>query len=124
MSSRRSARPAPPPARTEIKATDLGTVLARATACEAQVAERAERLNTILETIADGVAVYDAQGRPVQINRAYRELIALERGPTEVEAMTTFDRARLLDMRDAATGAPLSFAQTPAGRALRGEVVC
>jgi PAS domain S-box-containing protein len=99
-------------------------VLARAQASEAQATERAERLNTILETMADGVAVYDTEGRPVQlVNRAYRELFAVERGPAEYEDLTTSERQALLDVRHAATGATLPFAQTPVGRALRGEVV-
>src|SRR5258706_10608576 len=37
--------------------------------------------------------------------------------------MPPFERARLLHRRDAVTGRPLPFAATPAGRALRGEVV-
>jgi signal transduction histidine kinase len=98
--------------------------LARAQASEAQASERAERLYTILETMADGVAVYDTEGRPIQlVNRAYRELFALERGPAGYESLTTFDRARLVQVRDAITGAPLPFAANPVGRALRGEVV-
>jgi PAS domain S-box-containing protein len=98
--------------------------LARAEASEAQVTERAERLHTILETMSDGVAVYDADGRPVQlVNQAYRVLFALERGPAGYDALPTFERARLLHVRDAATGAPLAFAGTPVGRALQGEMV-
>src|SRR5260221_9643142 len=98
--------------------------LARAQASEVQATERAERLITILETMADGVAVYDAEGRPVQlVNRAYRELYALDRAPAGYETLPTFERARLLHLRDASTGAPLPFAETPAGRALRGETV-
>ncbi|HEV2462026.1 MAG TPA: PAS domain S-box protein, partial [Ktedonobacterales bacterium] len=98
--------------------------LARAQASEAQATERAERLNTILETMADGVAVYDATGHPVQmVNRAYRELFALERGPAEYEALTTFERARLVQVGDALSGAPLPSEENPVGRALRGEVV-
>src|SRR5260221_147811 len=98
--------------------------LARAQASEAQATERAEQLRTILETMADGVAVYDADGRPVQlVNRAYRELYALERAPAGYETLPTFERARLLHLRDATTGRPLPFAETTAGRALRGETV-
>jgi signal transduction histidine kinase/putative methionine-R-sulfoxide reductase with GAF domain len=98
--------------------------LTRAVVSEAQAAERAERLNTILETIADGVAVYDVEGRPLQLaNRAYRDLYALEQAPAGFEALTTFDRARLIQMRDAATGELLPSEKTPVGRALRGEVV-
>jgi PAS domain S-box-containing protein len=96
--------------------------LARAQASEAQASERAERLNTIVETMADGVAVYDADGRSIQSNRAYRGLFATERAPAGFETMTAGERARLLDMRDA-TGAPLAPERTPAGRALQGEVV-
>jgi signal transduction histidine kinase len=98
--------------------------LARAQASEAQATERAERLHTILETMADGVAVYDTEGRPLQlVNHAYRELYALERGPAVYESLPSYERARLLQVRDPATGAPLPFEDTPAGRALRGEVV-
>jgi signal transduction histidine kinase len=95
-----------------------------AQASEAHAAERAERLHTILETMADGVAVYDAEGRPMQVvNRAYRELFALERGPAGYELLTTVDRARLVQVRDYITGSPLPFEDTPVGRAMRGEVV-
>jgi len=95
--------------------------LARAQATEAQATERAERLNTILETMAEGVVVYDAAGRPLQMNRAYRELYAAERAPVGYESLPASERMRLLAMRDASTGAPLPFAGTPTGRALRGE---
>jgi len=98
------------------------TALAQATASEARAAERATRLNTILDTITDGVVVYDAEGRPVQLtNRAYRELYAVARAP-EYESLRSRDRARLLHLRDAA-GAQLPFERTPVARALRGEVV-
>ncbi|HZC77010.1 MAG TPA: PAS domain S-box protein, partial [Ktedonobacterales bacterium] len=98
--------------------------LARAQASEAQATERAERLHTILETMADGVAVYDTEGRAVQpANRAYRELLALERAPAGYEALPVYDRIRLLEVHDAATGAPLPFEGLPSGRALREEVV-
>jgi signal transduction histidine kinase len=96
--------------------------LSRALVSETQATERAAQLHTILETIADGVAVYDAAGRPLQTNRAYRELFALGRGPAEFEALPPLERAALLQLRDAA-GAPLPLGRNPASRALRGEVV-
>jgi signal transduction histidine kinase len=96
--------------------------LSRALLSEAQATDRAEQLHTILETIADGVAVYDAAGRPVQTNRAYRELFALERGPAGFTSLPSLDRAKLLRVRDLA-GAPLPLTRNPASRALRGEVV-
>jgi signal transduction histidine kinase len=98
------------------------TALARALVSETQATDRAEQLSTVLETIADGVAVYDIQGRPIQTNRAYRELFALERGPAQFESLPSFDRASLLHLRDAA-GVPLALERNPATRALGGEVV-
>jgi PAS domain S-box-containing protein len=95
--------------------------LARASASEARAAERAERLRAILETMADGVGVYDDVGRIVQCNRAYRALLAVDRVPG-FEAIPLADRAPLFDIRDA-TGAPLPVAEFPAMRALRGELL-
>lgn len=96
---------------------------ARAVVSETEAADRAARLHTILETMADGVAVYDAEGRSVQMNRAYRELYALESGPAGFESLPAIDRARLLHLRDASTGAPLPPERAPDARALAGEVV-
>ncbi len=97
--------------------------LARAQASEAQAAERAEQLQTILETVVDGVAVYGAPDHPIQmVNRAYRELYSLDRAPARYETLPLRERVRLLRLRDA-TGAPLPFRKSPSGRALRGETV-
>jgi PAS domain S-box-containing protein len=96
--------------------------LAQAQASEAQAAARAERLHTILETIADGVAVVDTEGRVELQNRAFRELHALEREPARFDALPGRERVRLVHVRDAATGAPLPFERTALGRVLRGEV--
>jgi signal transduction histidine kinase len=96
--------------------------LARALVSETQATDRAEQLNTILETIADGVAVYDGEGRPIRTNRAYRELFALEHGPAQFESLPPHDRVALLHVRDA-NGAPLALERNPSSRALHGEVV-
>jgi PAS domain S-box-containing protein len=126
MSSKRSSRPLPV-LLTKCTATSTHGVeaaLALAEASEAQAAERAENLHTILETMADGVIVYDRRCYPLQINRAYRELLALDHAPAGYESLPARERLRLLDMRDATTGAPLPFDKSPAGRALKGgEVV-
>jgi signal transduction histidine kinase len=98
------------------------TALARALVSETQATDRAEQLQTVLETIADGVAVYDMEGRPIQTNRAYRELFALERGPANFESLPPVERSTLLHVRDA-TGTPLTLERNPAARALRGEAV-
>ncbi len=96
--------------------------LARAQASEAQATKRAEELRTILDTMADGVVMYNAEGHLTQMNRAYRDLYAVERAPAGYESLPPGERARLLDMRRA-SGAPLPFEDLPIGRALRGEVV-
>src|SRR5262249_6949742 len=96
--------------------------LARALASEAQADERAERLRAILETMADGLAVYDRDGRVVQCNRAYRELIAADR-LRGIEALPVAERAPPREMRAPATGEPLPVEHIPIARALRGEVV-
>ncbi|HZC79225.1 MAG TPA: PAS domain S-box protein, partial [Ktedonobacterales bacterium] len=96
--------------------------LTRAQASEAQASERAEQLHTILETMTDGVAVTDAEGRYRQTNRAYRELLTADRLPG-FDATLPAERGRLLDVRDPATGAPLPPERIPTARALRGEVV-
>ncbi|HEV2461670.1 MAG TPA: ATP-binding protein [Ktedonobacterales bacterium] len=93
----------------------------RAVACEAHAAERAERLRAILETMADGVGVYDQVGRIVQCNRAYRELLAADSIPG-FDAIPLADRAPLFEMRDAATGEPLPLARFPVTYALHGEM--
>jgi signal transduction histidine kinase len=96
--------------------------LARATAGEMQAAERAERLNTILETMADGVGVSDTAGRLIQTNRAFRELLAAGHLPG-FDALSFADRAPLLHLRDAATDEPFPLERHAVARALRGEVL-
>jgi len=94
----------------------------RAEAEAARATERAARLNTILETMADGVGVSDTDGRLIQTNRAFRELLAAEQLPG-FGAMSFADRAPLLHLRYAATGEPFPVGRHPVARALRGEVV-
>ena len=96
-------------------------VLARAVASEEQATARAAQLHTILETIADGVAVSGTDGRLIQTNRAFRALLAADRQP-QFETLSFADRAPLLDFRTA-TGEPFPLERHPVARALRGEVV-
>jgi PAS domain S-box-containing protein len=96
--------------------------LARAQASEAQATERVEELHTILETMADGVAVYDAAGRLTEVNRAYCELLALDHAPAGYEDLPLRERVQLLHLRNA-TGAQVLFENAPSERALRGEIV-
>ena len=80
--------------------------LARVQASEAQAAARAAHLQTILETIAEGVAVTDQDGRYILTNRAYRALLGADHLPG-FDATVPAERGVLLDMRDPITGAPL-----------------
>ncbi len=90
-------------------------------ASEEQATARAAQLHTILETIADGVAVSGTDGRLIQTNRAFRALLAADRQP-QFETLSFADRAPLLDFRTA-TGEPFPLERHPVARALRGEVV-
>jgi signal transduction histidine kinase len=96
--------------------------LARAQASEAEATARAEHMHTILETMTDGVAVYDSAGYLQRVNRAYRELRGMEQAPAGFETQPLREQTHLFRVRDAATGKLLPFEATPAGRALRGEV--
>lgn len=95
--------------------------LAQVSASESAAVERADQLQTILETITDGVAVTDQEGRVIQENRAFRELLALNRAPGFNE-WPSAEQSRLLQARDA-NDIPLSPEQYPTTRALRGEVI-
>ncbi len=109
--------------RVRLETTQAATeaALAQATVCEAQAAERAERLQAILDAMTDGVSVYDRDGHIALTNRAYRELLAIDRMPG-FDTLPAFERAQLLEVRDIA-GRPLAPDQYPIARALQGETV-
>ncbi len=96
---------------------------ARARAREARLgreaAERAAELTAILEQIPDGVIALDRDGNVRLMNEGGRRLAgsgAPTGGPVPEQAAT-------YRLRDAATGRALAPAETPIGRALRGEAV-
>jgi signal transduction histidine kinase/GAF domain-containing protein len=95
--------------------------LAHATASEAQATERAEELQTILETMADGVAVFDQAGHITQTNRAFRELLALDRMPG-FETSQAGVPWSVLGACDSG-GRPIPPEHFAVFKALRGEVV-
>jgi signal transduction histidine kinase len=84
---------------------------------------RAELLHTILQTIADGVAVVDGEGRVQLQNRTFYELHTMERAPLGFDTLSACDRDRVMGVRDGATGEPYPFESTALERALCGEVV-
>ena len=71
---------------------------------------------TIIETIADGIFVYDAQGRIMRNNSAAQELF-----PVDYRTRPTSERAQVMMMRDM-QGRVLSHEQLPITRLLHGEV--
>jgi two-component system nitrate/nitrite sensor histidine kinase NarX len=98
-------------------ATDV-SALKHAEAC---LAEQASELETIFESQADGVGVYDLQGRFVRANRALRELLGLD-ADADYTALPFEERAQRLRLFDE-QGEPLPFEQWPQWRVLRGEIL-
>jgi signal transduction histidine kinase/PAS domain-containing protein len=88
----------------------------------AQEAEaRAGQLEAVLESIADGVVVFDQEGRALRENPTARELISSN--PEGLgSARTAHEVLRLLNVRDE-RGQPLPVKETPPFRALRGETL-
>lgn len=90
------------------------------TRSEHMATTRASQLEAIFAAIADGIALCDAQGNIIQANPAYNRIMGVA-GTQEV-AEVHAERMRQLDLRDA-LGEPLSIAQTPIHRLLRGETL-
>jgi signal transduction histidine kinase/integral membrane sensor domain MASE1 len=88
---------------------------------EREVAEQAEQLERLFEQIADGLIVYDAEGRIVRENAATRRLLGLEAAPPEYYRLPARERMALFTARDE-TGRPLAPEDWPLMRILRGEV--
>lgn len=76
------------------------------------------KLNTVINSIAEGVVLCDSQGRLVMANEAAMSLLSLEAFPYQqpLSEMTDFYSIRNLD------GQPLAIEQLPLARALSGEV--
>ncbi len=88
---------------------------------EQEVAERAAQLETIFESIADGVIVTDRQGRLIHMNQVLQTLLGIEQDPTgwmlqELEVSVGFTP---YDVQ----GNPLADAERPLTRYLQGEVL-
>lgn len=88
---------------------------------EQEVAERAAQLETIFESIADGVIVTDRQGRLVHMNHVLQTLLGIDQDPTgrmfpELEVMAGFTPYNV-------QGNPLADDERPLTRYLQGEVL-
>ncbi|HEV2461393.1 MAG TPA: PAS domain S-box protein, partial [Ktedonobacterales bacterium] len=88
---------------------------------EALLAEQASELDAIFEAQADGVAVYDLQGRFVRANRALRQLLGFE-ADAEYTARPLEERAQRLLLFDE-QGQQVLPEQWPHWRVLRGEIL-
>lgn len=88
---------------------------------EQGLAARTRELETVLESITDGVIVFDAAGRPLRNNRAS---LALQHRymPPDALARSVIERATETLVFDI-TGHPLSPEQIPSARVLRGETL-
>jgi PAS domain S-box-containing protein len=88
---------------------------------ERELDARAREIESIFDTMADGVALYDREGHVVRANQAYYALLGI--GPREeFFALPPERRAALTAMRDS-QNQPLPDAQLPIPRALHGETL-
>ncbi|HKB47767.1 MAG TPA: PAS domain S-box protein, partial [Ktedonobacterales bacterium] len=86
-------------------------------------AERqAEQLDRIFEQMADGVVVFDAQGRILRENQAQRRLTGEDAAPPDYALMPLTERMALFAARDE-QGRPLMPDEGPLARVLAGDVV-
>lgn len=88
---------------------------------ERQAQERAERLQAIFSSVADGLFVYDAEGRITECNPAAASLLEAI-APEEWRNLSVYDRGRRIagGIRDAA-GQRLPEEQWPETRITHGE---
>ncbi len=88
---------------------------------ERQVAEHAAQLETIFESIAEGIVVTDRQGRVLHMNRAVRTLLELEQDPTGWTFPQLAELAGFVGYTPA--GQHFIAGQDPIARVLQGEVL-
>ncbi len=79
-----------------------------------------EALDTIFEVAADNIAVYDKEGRLIQMNSATSKMLGLDAQPDF--ASRPLSRMKILDLRDE-HGRLLSQDEWPVIRLLRGEML-
>ena len=84
-----------------------------------EVQSRAAELDTTLDSVADGLVIYDPRGRLVRINAAAERIL---RYTPEERGLTIPNRIPALRI-EKPDGTPFTVEETPAMRALRGETV-
>lgn len=88
---------------------------------EHAVAERASQLQTIFNTMTDGMVLYDRDGRVLHMNAAFATLLGLDADPTLAQQA---HRERGVALRHSSPeGEPLAHEDRPLSRVLRGEVL-
>jgi PAS domain S-box-containing protein len=90
-------------------------------AARTEAERRAEELDRVFEAMADGVAVYDQDGREVRTNTALHRLIGLDGAPPDYAELSLPERMALFAARDD-QGRPLTSEEGPLPQALRGEI--
>ncbi len=83
-------------------------------------ADKTAQLQLIIESIADGVWVCDAQGRVVEVNQRAIDLVGLPEKETNLRPLDDYER--LIGTRHP-DGAPMSRGEFPLIRALEGQPV-
>jgi PAS domain S-box-containing protein len=87
-----------------------------------KVVRQAEELDRIFEAVADGLAVYDRDGRPMRTNAALQRLLRLDVALPGYAQLPLHERMALFETCDE-QGQPIAPAVEPLQRALAGEVV-
>jgi PAS domain S-box-containing protein len=106
----------------------MALAIDRARLFEAEQAARREaerqaaQLDRTFEAMADGVGIYDAQGKVLRENPAVRRLLGLDTAPPGYYALPARERVARYTARDD-QGRLLAPDQIPLLRALRGEVL-
>lgn len=86
-----------------------------------QASEQQQRLEAVFDAITDGIILYDSDGELLMMNRALREMLAIDKYP-EVEKLSSRERTALLNGRDF-QGRPLLPEDWPNWQVTRGEIL-
>lgn len=88
---------------------------------ERELKERASQLETIFDTLTDGILVFDAEGNILRTNGAVGAMLCMATMP-EYETLPICERLQIVQPRDE-HGGPLDDTHWPPGRVLRGETL-
>jgi PAS domain S-box-containing protein len=102
-------------------AIDRAGLFQAAQATQRETEARANQLATTIEALADGVVIFDARGRLMQMNTTARALLGYS-APPEYESLPRHEQSSRLGVRDE-QGRPLPVEEWPVSRVLRGETL-